>query len=135
MFSLSCLFFNYIYFFFHKMIKLYQDIWSTWLSRTSTDRFCHRLASMRCNNTTEISSIYWNMLLWVFSNWLDNSIMIKFYHASPVTWQYQELKENKKKIVWMKEWLRERNIKPEKEHIIIYCMTWGQKIPNITEKL
>ena len=56
-------------FFFHKLMKFSKDI---------SYFFSHRLTSKRHKNTIEISSIYWNVLLWIFLNCCLNPLRANF---------------------------------------------------------
>ena len=70
-------------FFFHKMMKFYKEICSAWISRASAKSIFSPDWRHRCRkNTTEISSIYWNVLLWIFSNWI-RIIITKNYFSQP----------------------------------------------------
>ena len=51
-------------FFFHKIIKFYKDICCAFVVLFIVTDWRH----MRRKNTIEISSIYYNVLLWIFSN-------------------------------------------------------------------
>ena len=67
----------------HKMMKLYKDICLL---------LSHRLTSCR-KNTIEKTTIYWNVLLWIFSNWCVNFKLfgclggLKRLHGKILSWQ------------------------------------------------
>ena len=65
-FCLSCLVFSCVYSFFTKWRNSDKDMSFAWTSRTSTEHFFSQI-DIIC----EISLIYWNLLLWIFSNYIE----------------------------------------------------------------
>ena len=69
--------------FFHEMIKIYKGICSAWINRTSVELFfLIDWRHVRHKNTIEISLIYWNTLLWIFSNLVSTTDRSFFRNAS-----------------------------------------------------
>ena len=84
MLCLICLVFSCVYCFFLKMKKFWKNICSAWKIYFCRTNWCH----IRRKNTIEISAIYWNVLLWTFSNWFKRNKFIanSFKNVGTIIW-------------------------------------------------
>ena len=52
-----------------KMMELYKDICSAWISRTSAQIFSRRLMSYMSQKYSRYIAILWRTILWIFRKW------------------------------------------------------------------
>ena len=81
--------------------------------------WCH----MRCKNTIEISSICWNVLLWIFSNcyvsqpaWNRSKIQRNYWVAVNVKWSLSKMSQNNQKSItqFFKSNQKQQNLTPQR---------------------
>ena len=61
-----------------KMMELYKDICSAWISRTSAQIFSRRLMSYMSQKYSRYIAILWRTILWIFRKWYMKTPKKKF---------------------------------------------------------